>query len=70
MRPKNLVRDTEVERLIALMRKNDLPIGAVEVRTDGVIIHPPATQAGSTSAYENWKNGQKKDAASDRPAHR
>jgi hypothetical protein len=67
MRPKNLVRNDEIKRVVALAQELGLTIGALEVRTDGVTIHP-ATNPKPESAYDQWK-AKSKDKASDRSAH-
>ena len=65
MTPRKLVRDDEVERVIALARKHGLEIGGIEVSTTSVTILPASNR--DQSAYGRWK---KASEASDRPSHR
>jgi hypothetical protein len=67
MRPKNLVRNDEIKRVVELARELGIPIGSIDVRIDGVTIHPAADQK-PESSYAQWK-AQNKDKASDRAAH-
>lgn len=74
-RPKALRPDTDVKRLIALWQELDLPIGAVDIRADGVTIHPPAPQPPAQgNAFDNWKAQQpptkRQESHRDRPASR
>lgn len=64
---RRLVPTTEVERHITLFRKLGLPIGAVDIRADGVTVHPPAESGGGDSAYDRWKT---QDKNRDQAAHR
>jgi hypothetical protein len=51
--------------MLDLFRDYGLPIGSVDIRGDGVTIHPPATTSGN--AYDAWKA---KDQSSDRTSRR
>lgn len=62
---RRLVPESEVRRVLELFREHGLPIGAVDIRSDGVTIHPPADRAGNT--YDQWKA---KDQNRERPARR
>ncbi|SFG09343.1 hypothetical protein SAMN05518801_10786 [Novosphingobium sp. CF614] len=62
---RRLVPDSEVRRVIELFRSHGLPIGAVDIRADGVTIHPPAQSPGN--AYDAWKA---QDQNRERPARR
>lgn len=64
-RPRRLVPESEVQSMIRLFRANGLPIGSVDIRGDGVTIHPPAQTPGN--AYDAWKA---QDQNSERPARR
>lgn len=66
---RRLVPTSEVEQHIALLRKLNLPIGAIDIRADGVTIHPPveSPQPVGGSAYDRWKA---KDEVRDKAAHR
>lgn len=51
---RRLVPTAEVEQHIILLRRLGVPIGVIDIRGDGVTIHPPAeSQVGS--AYDRWK---------------
>lgn len=75
-RPKSLRSNDDVKRLVTLCKDLGLPIGAIDIRTDGVTIHPPApTQPAQGTAFDNWKSQQqpptqRQDANRDRPARR
>ncbi|MGF7152476.1 hypothetical protein [Novosphingobium gossypii] len=62
---RRLVPESEVRRMLDLFRDYGLPIGSVDIRGDGVTIHPPASTPGN--AYDAWKA---KDKNSERPARR
>lgn len=62
---RRLVPESEVRRMLELFREYGLPIGAVDIRGDGVTIHPPAQNSGN--AYDAWKA---KDQNIERPSHR
>jgi hypothetical protein len=64
---RRLVPTAEVEQHIELLRRLNVPIGAIDIRGDGVTIHPPAESQGGGSAYDRWKA---KDARRDQAAHR
>lgn len=53
MRPKNLVRDSEIRRVVELAKELGLTVGAIDVRTDSVTVHttPPPAE----SSYAQWK---------------
>jgi hypothetical protein len=65
MRPRKLVQDAEIERVITLAQRLGLPIGPIEVSTTSVTIHPPANR--ELGAYEKYK---KASEAGDRNSHR
>lgn len=48
-----LVGNREIKRVIAAVRDAGLPIGAIDIRTDGVTIHPPAESA-TGNALDDW----------------
>ena len=50
---RRLVPESEVRRMLELFREYGLPVGAVDIRGDGVTIHPPTQTAGN--AYDAWK---------------
>lgn len=62
---RRLVPESEVRRVLDLFRDYGLPIGSVDIRGDGVTIHPPAATSGN--AYDAWKA---KDQNRDRTARR
>lgn len=68
-----LVSPAEVEKHLALLKRHGLPIGAVDIRVDGVTIWPPSEsppQAGDRtgeSAFDQWLQ---KDADRERTASR
>jgi hypothetical protein len=67
-RRKSLVPDAEIARVIATLRACGVEIGAVDIRTDGVTVHPPHAPAPATlSAFDTWKA---QDAHRDRPQRR
>lgn len=53
MRPRNLVRDEEIKRLIALFEAMGREIGPIEISTNSVTIHPPENR--TVNAYDRWK---------------
>jgi hypothetical protein len=66
--------DAEIVRVmtcvVTTLRQLGLPaeIGAVDIRADGVTVHPPHAPAPATlSAFDAWKA---QDANRDRPQHR
>lgn len=61
---RRLVPTSEVEQHIELLRRLGLPIGAVDIRADGVTVYPPNQQVGNE--VDDWF---KKDALRDRLAH-
>lgn len=62
---RRLVPETEIRKMLDLFRDYGLPIGSVDIRGDGVTIHPPATTSGN--AYDAWKA---KDQNSERTTRR
>lgn len=73
-RPKSLRSNEDVKRLVTLCKDLGLPIGAIDIRTDGVTIHPPAPQPPAQgTAFDAWKSQNptpRQDANRDRPARR
>lgn len=63
---RRLVPTAEVEQHIQLLRRLNVPIGAIDIRGDGVTIHPPA-ESQTGNAYDRWKA---KDARRDQAASR
>lgn len=63
---RRLIPMSEVESVLDTFRKYGLPVGPVDIRTDGVTVHPPVESRGETE-YDRWKA---KDQSRDRPAHR
>lgn len=59
-----LPSDSAIKRVIRAAKEAGLPIGAVDVSTNGVTIHPPHKEP-SGSAYDRWKAKQ----GEARPAH-
>jgi hypothetical protein len=51
---RRLVPTAEVEQHIQLLQRLKVPIGAIDIRGDGVTIHPPA-ESQTGSAYDRWK---------------
>lgn len=68
---RRLIPEAELRALLDLFKEYGLPIGAVDVRADGVTITPPAPITASTdnpeSAYAQWKAQDKNRV---RTAHR
>lgn len=56
---------SEISKMLDLWRDRGLPIGAVDIRKDGITIHPPASK--NATAYDTWKA---QDTNSERPSHR
>ena len=48
-------RSPEIKRILKAARDAGIPIGAVDIRPDGITIHPPAKTTGG-SAYDTWKS--------------
>ena len=65
MRPKNLVRNDEIKRVVNLAQELGLTISAIDVRTDGVTVHTVAPTK-SESSYDRWKNEQNNNADGNR----
>ena len=61
-----LPSDREIKRVINTLRDLGVQIGAVDIRSDGVTVHPPV-ESGGASAYDRWKA---KDAGRDQSPHR
>jgi hypothetical protein len=51
---QRLPSDREIKRVINTLRDLGVQIGAVDIRADGVTVHPP-TESGGGSAYDRWK---------------
>lgn len=60
---RRLVPLAEVEQHIEQLRRLGVQIGAVDIRTDGVTVYPPANNPGT--AYDRYR--AKKDADRDAP---
>lgn len=63
---QRLPSDREIKRVINTLRELGVVIGAVDIRTDGVTVHPPVESGGAT-AYDRWKA---KDKGCDQTPHR
>lgn len=61
----DLVRTEEIERVIDVLRGKGVPIGAVDIRRDGLTVHPPESKPGN--AFDNW---MAQDTGGNRRAHR
>lgn len=60
---RRLIPESEIKGVLSLFKEAGLPIGAVEIRFDGMTVHPPGTlKAGN--AYDAWKA---KDSAAGNP---
>lgn len=64
-RKGDLVRTEEIERVIDVLRAAGVPIGAVDIRRDGVTVHPPESNPGN--AFDTF---MAQDKNRDRSAHR
>lgn len=47
-------RSPEIKRLIKAAKDAGLQIGSIDIRPDGITIHPPAKAQGN-SAYDTWE---------------
>lgn len=56
-----LLSSTEIKRVIAAARKAGLEFGAVDIRADGITLHPPTEQRES-NAYDDWKQSESRSA--------
>jgi hypothetical protein len=67
---RTLVSDREIARVFAKLRDLGVdPAGcAIDIRTDGITISPPAPSPAPGNAYDAYR--AEKDARSDRPARR
>ena len=45
----------EIKRILAAVEKAGIEIGSVDIRADGVTIHPPTQSQSEMSPYEKWK---------------
>lgn len=63
---QRLIPSSEIDRVLKTLRNLGVPIGAVDIRPDGVTVHPPA-ESRAESEYDRWKA---KDQNRDRPPHR
>ena len=63
---QRLVPTSEIDRVLKTLLKLGVPIGAVDIRCDGVTVHPPV-ESRVENEYDRWKA---KDQSRDRPAHR
>lgn len=64
-RKGDLVRTEEIERVIGVLRAQGVQIGAVDIRRDGLTVHPPESKPGND--FDRW---MAKDANRDRSARR
>ena len=64
---RRLVPTAEVEAHITLLRKFGVPIGAVDIRSDGVTIYPPGQAPAPGNDFDQWLS---QDADRDRLARR
>lgn len=62
---RRLVPPSEVEQHIQLLRRLGVPIGAIDIRADGVTVSPPQQSVGN--AFDQW---QATDQGGDRIARR
>jgi hypothetical protein len=62
MRPKNLVRDSEIRRVVELAKELGLTIGAIDVRVDGVTMHTAAQPV--EKGYDRQKRLERERRAS------
>jgi len=53
MRPKNLVRDSEIRRVVELAKELGLTVSAIDIRIDGVTVHTAPQPV--ISSYAQWK---------------
>ena len=63
---QRLPSDREITRVLNTLRRAGVKIGAVDIRVDGVTVHPPV-ESGGASAYDRWKT---KDQGGDQSPHR
>lgn len=63
---QRLVPNSEIERVLKTLIKLGVQIGSVDIRSDGVTVHPPAESQGGNE-YDRWKA---KDQNRDRPPYR
>lgn len=61
----DLVRTEEIERVLRVLRSQGVPIGAVDIRRDGLTVHPPEAKPGND--FDRW---MAQDKNRDRSAHR
>lgn len=65
---KKMPSDREIQRVIRQLRELGIPVGAVDIRFDGVTVHPPAPPPPTPgNAFDQWLE---QDAHRDRPARR
>lgn len=55
-----LLSSTEIKRVIAAAKKAGLEFGAVDIRADGITLHPPHQR--ETNAYDEWKQSESRSA--------
>lgn len=55
-----LLSSAEIKRVIAAAKKAGLEFGAVDIRADGITLHPPQTR--EVSAYDEWKQSESRSA--------
>jgi len=52
----------EIKRILAAVEKAGVEIGTIDIRADGVTIHPPAKSQSGMSAYEKWASREPRSA--------
>ena len=63
--PRRLIPDSELRQALDTIREYGIVIGAIDIRKDGVTIHPANQQPGND--FDRWLS---QDKSSDRPARR
>ena len=59
-----LIPSREIDRVITTLKALGVPIGPVDIRADGITVHPPAESPAGVSAYDRWKaKDQNRDPA-------
>lgn len=63
---RRLLPESEIRSAIELLRELGIEPGAVDIRTDGITVHPKGSAQGS--AFDAWKaSKQNSDRAARRP---
>ncbi len=72
MTTRTLITPGEVKRHVDMLKKLGLPIGAIDIRADGVTISPPLPDsAAQGSAFDSWlAKDLEQDANRERSASR